>query len=414
MPDGLRAHASWMVSGGVLQAATSFIGNLVLVRFLLPGHFGVFALVLGTTGVVGTSINLRLHDILVRESADELDGDRRDLYLSVLLVQAAALGLLATLALWLVGLWGLFAAILVTSQVASIIINAQGRLYERSLDYQGVALYETVAHISGHVFAATGAVVGLGPIVLYAKEWVRVLGQLFGLGLLDGLTAFRLRRPSLADWRLIATKVRGFWTDGWLEQAFDHVLILSVGALAGTTITGYFYQAQLLAATPHRILQPATFRVTFNIFSRRIEDGRRRGLPRLLGLEAALLAPLALVGFVLADPVIPFVFGPGWDPVVPLFRAMTGVVLALTLFNTFKAYFMSEDRMLPFILGGRGAQYGAIGLAVAVVLLLGLEPGRTLALGLSGSYLLGVSALGGILLLYLGRRRPEGASRGPG
>ncbi len=387
----LVRQGTWMVSGAGVRAGVAFGANLVLVRLLLPEHFGRFAIVQANISLVAALTNLKIGDLLLREPSKQLDDRRLGLYMGALGVQTLVIGLGALGLLWSFGLLRWDAGILLLSVLASSWVNAEVRLFERRFDYRNISLIETGAHGAGHFFTVAGALAGLGALVLYLRLGVQLLGKLTGLKVVGGLRPFPLRWLTLEEWKTIFQKIKGFWLDGVLAQSFERLVILLVGALVGERATGFFYQARRLAMTPHQLASPITSRIAFNYFSHQVEPHRRQQvLRRTLSWELAALLGFGGLAFLLADPIIPWLFGENWQPVVPLFRAMAGVVVGMTMFNTLNAYFMALDRLRPFILLGRGGQYIGLLVGVASVALLptfGFDLG--LALGLSGAYLIG-------------------------
>lgn len=387
----MARHGAWMVSGAGARAGVAFGANLALVRLLLPEHFGRFAIVQANISLVAAVTNLKIGDLVLREPEENLDDRRLSLYMGALGVQTVVIGLGAAGLLWAFGLLRWDAGILLVSVLASSWVNAELRLYERKFDYQNISVIETAAHGAGHLFTVAGALAGLGALVLYLRLGVQLLAKLAGLKAVGRLRAFPVRWLTREEWTTIFRKIRGFWLDGVLAQSFERLVILLVGALVGERATGFFYQARRLAVVPHQLASPVTSRIAFNYFSHHVDPDRRgRVLRRTLSWELAALAGLGGLGLLLADPVIPWLFGADWQPVVPLFRAMAGMVVGMTMLNTLNAYFMAVDRLQPFILLGRGGQYLGILMSVAAAALmpaLGYDLG--LSLGLSVAYLIG-------------------------
>jgi O-antigen/teichoic acid export membrane protein len=175
-------------------------------------------------------------------------------------------------------------------------------------------------------------------------------------------------------------------------------------------MTGYFFQARRLAITPHQLFAPVSSRILFNFFSHRVSAERgMQVLKELLKIQIPLLVPVAVIFTIGANPVIPWIFGPGWEPVVPLFQAMVGVLVGLTPFNTLKAYFLARNYMWPFIAFGQSFQYLALGVALLIAVFLSLSPAYGIALGLSVGYLGGFFVLA-ITLRLLQRKFKDAAS----
>lgn len=384
----------WMVSGAGVQAAVAFGANLVLVRLLSPRQFGHYAAINATIGLVGAFTNLKLQDLILREPEEALDQERLSLFTGALAVRTLVVGVGAAVVLSLFGLFDLYAVLLLVSVLASAWVHALVTLYEREFEYTKISIIETGAHAGGHLFTVLGALAGLGALVLYLRLAVKSVGKAVGLWAVDGVRPLPVRWPGRSEWQKIFEKIRDFWLDGVLAQAFERVVVLLVSILVGERGTGFFYQARRLAIVPHQLLAPLTDRVLYNFFSHRTHgEERRRILRRGLVGETVVLGAAALLALFFADPIVPLIFGQDWQPVVPLLRTMGGMIIAMTMLNTLNAYYMSMARLRPFIMLGRGGQYfGLFGTVAVMVLLTDLDGAVAVSVGLSIAYVLGTAA----------------------
>ena len=384
----------WMLGGGAGRTVVAFGSNLVLMWFLLPEEFGRFALVQATIGLVAGTVNLKISDIIIRESSQELESGWKDILFSAFVLELVMLGIGSLCLLWVVGLWDRWAGILLLSTMASRWVLAESAYYERSFHYKNLALIESGGHLFSQVLTVAGAVLGMGFPVLYVRGLLYALGIFSGLCFVGGMVKFHLRWLSLHDWKVLYRKFRGFWLDGWLEEFFEQLVIVMVGWLAGEKAAGYFFQARRLASTPHNMIAPATEKVAYNYFSHRVPlDRRTQSLTRVIAIQLIPLGVIVFAVLLLANPLIPMVFGPQWEPVAPLLQAMAGMIFAFSPFRTLKAFFMAKNRMRPFIFLGRGIQYATLAGSTLVVLVYHVPSAFTLALGLSVGYVMGSLAL---------------------
>lgn len=381
-------YAGWLMGGTGVQALVGFAANLVLVRLLLPEEFGRFAVIQANVALAATFINFKVDDLVLRLPESQLDSRQMELFGAALVVESFGIFGVALAVLWSLQLVSAGALALLTGSVAGSWLSVETRLYERSFRYKNLSVIETLAHLFGHLFTVLGAMLGWGAIVLYLREPIRQLGKAVGLGTVGGLQAIPFRLPNRRDWSKLFELARGFWADGVLAQGFERAVILVVAALTGERITGYFFQARRLAVVPHQLLQPVTFRMAFNYFSREKSGSeRKRVLDVGLAVGCVGLGIVAGLAYLLADPVIPWLFGGEWGPVVPLFRGMAGVLVGLTLFTTLQAYHMALGRMGHFMAIGRSGQYVMFALA-ALAGAVALVPSEdALAFGLTASYL---------------------------
>lgn len=383
-----------MIGGQGTQAFVAFFSNLILVRYLVPEEFGRFAWIQATIGLAASTLSLRINTILLQAPEGELQPEKKDLYFSALVGQTLVVFLGSLILLWIFRLWDLWAVIILLSMLVNPWVYAQGVLYERSFRYKNLSLVESGSHLASHIFSVIGVVGGLGPAVLYLRGWIHMVFRLSGLAWVGGLESFKVRWLSSEEWRFVFQKVRGFWFEGWLTQIFERLVIVLLGTLEGQQITGYFFQARRLAMTPHQLLEPVTSRILFNFLSHRASPERGiQVLRQVVIWQAPLLISIAILAIIGADPIIPWIFGSGWEPVVPIFQAMVGVLICMTPFYTLGAYFKAQNNMWPFIVFGLGFQYIAIG----VTLLITSFANISLVYGIAGG--LSVGFIGGFLLL---------------
>jgi O-antigen/teichoic acid export membrane protein len=398
-------HSFWMMGGQGGQAAVAFFANLVLVRYLFPEDFGRFALVQASVGLAAATLSLRINVILLQASEGELQAEGKDKYVSALVGQTLLVCLGSLALLWLFALWNVWAMVLLLNVLIEPWIHAQRVLYERTFQYKNLSLVESGSHLVSHVFSVLGVVGGLGPAVLYLRGWVQILGLLGGLAYVGGLQGYHVRWLSMDEWRFVFRQVRGYWLEGWLAQSFERLVIMFLGLLEGQQMTGYFFQARRLAVTPSQLFDSVSNRVLFNFLSHRVSAvSGIQVLQKLMKLLLPFLVLIAAIAFIGADPFIPWIFGPGWEPVIPIFQGMVGVLIGMTPFNMLGIYFKAQNNMWPFIAFGQGFQYGALGLALLVVVLLKFPAVYGLAVGMSVGYLGGFLVLTIPLRLFLKER----------
>ncbi|MCS3861655.1 O-antigen/teichoic acid export membrane protein [Salinibacter ruber] len=392
----LFESASWLAGGGVIKAAVAFLANLALVRLLSPEAFGQFAIIRADVSIVGALLNFRTGPLLLQAPEEELKSENLSRYTGALIAETILVGAGALVTLWLLELLTVGAIVFLITSLATTWISTELKLYERNFEYKNITVFESAGHIFSQVAAVLGAYFGLGALVLYLRNAIRQTTILEGLRRVGGLRRLPIRWLTLDDWHKYFQRLKGFWTDGLLERLYDRTVVMLVGGIAGQEVTGYFYQARRLAITPNQILRPITYRMAFNYFSHRVSVNRQyQSLVRGVVGGGVGLFMVGMAVFALADPVVPWLLGAGWEPVVPMLRAMTGVIVGMPLFATIQAYFMSQNKLKPFLLWGRTGQYLPILSVAAVVLVVPVNAGIYLSIGLSASFAVGVAAAWG-------------------
>ncbi|MBC7952360.1 MAG: oligosaccharide flippase family protein [Rhodospirillaceae bacterium] len=393
---GLRqvfANGAWFTLGSAFQALVAFAANLVLVRHLMPEQFGRFAVIQAGAGLVLSVLSLRMGSVIIRMPEAQLTPSMRERLFSVLTMEAVAC--LAVLAIWgaVSGMGQLMGVVLMVSMVLNSWTASNRAFYERGMDYRRLAAVETAVHLGGHIFAVALVIAGMGAEVLYLREMFFVVVGLLALARVGGLSWYRLRWVSVAEWRAVLRDVRGIWLDSMLENVHQRLVILVVNAVAGLAGAGLFFQAQRLAMVPHQFLMPLVGRVAGTWFGR-TEDGheRRSGRAKFLMVLTPMLVLAAVLAWLLADPVVPWLFGPNWAPAAPLLVSLAGLIVFLSLFEVLRSYAVAS-KLIRLLLVARVMQFAGLLLPLAPVLwggALGLED---LGHALSWSYALGFASL---------------------
>jgi len=387
----LAANAKWMISGNILQSLFAFLINLILVRIFAPEDFGRFAILQANLGLINMFLSLRLADLVIK--LPESAGERPDLsrIAGLLVAQNVILiTIVGTLGLVVIGA-SVELAILTLGTVLGSWAGFQVKVYEIRFNYKRVSVIETGSHVVSHALTLLGALVGMGPVVLYLRELVRAVSLMLGLVFHAESRLLRPAMPSRSDLAMALKGVRGMWFDGILEQSFDRLAVLAVAFFGGEHGAGLYAQARRLAVLPHSILEPISFRILYNYFSRLDAPDRQYKFSRLLrgiGLILPILSVVAIAAYYLAETFIPLLFGEAWYPAVPIFQCLAGFIVFSTVFNMLKGFYMTESSMTVFILFGRGILYVSLVAAVLYSLLVGTAAVLAISTSLSVGYAL--------------------------
>jgi O-antigen/teichoic acid export membrane protein len=385
----LSNSATWLASRGGVVAIVSFLSNIVLVRILAPADFGQYAVVRSNIGIITAVINFRQPDIILQASETEIkDGllgrVGTSIFVEALLTVGVSIILLSVANVLVFG-----AFLLLWTTLSMTWLKTEMRLFERSFDYRRLTILEMISHVVAHTLAVVCAMLGVGAIVLYLRGVFRSCCILLGMWQIGTLGSFPIRLISMKEWKGFLRRVRGFWGDSLFEQSFRRLLFIVSGALASEKTTGYLFQARRLAVIPNQLIGPVTSRLGLNYLSNLDTEMKEKRLTQAVVLIGTLMIPVCGGAWLLADPLIPLVFGRDWQPVVPLLLLMTGVIAIHPMLETIKTYFMSKNNMTPFMILGRGGQYGGLVGGALVTLVTGLYPSEMLAIGLSIGYIMG-------------------------
>jgi len=254
------------------------------------------------------------------------------------------------------------------------------------MPFRKLAIIETGASMVGHLAALGLVLMGGGWVVLFVREMIVSIIGLLGLWKIGGLTWRTIQPLSWTDMRTLFAEARGGWLDGVLEGSFQRLTILLASLIGGEATAGYFFQAQRLAIVPHQIISPITDRIMAVWFGRTEDRWRRRaGRNRVLIYMFFPLFVAGVLTVLFAEPVIPWLFGETWAPIVDIVIALSGMLVFLSLFETLKSYCLTA-RHAHKILVGRAVQYAGLFFMTALGFTSLMHADISLGLGLSVAY----------------------------
>ncbi|MDX2098985.1 MAG: oligosaccharide flippase family protein [Leptolyngbyaceae cyanobacterium bins.59] len=203
---------------------------------------------------------------------------------------------------------------------------------ERHLDYRKVALIEFGGQITYYTVALPLAFQGAG-------VWSAVAGWWAQQTLISCLLYWGARyRPRFYwDPKLIQEMIRyglSFSTSMWVWQLRDLVNPLIIGRYAGAEAVGYVALAIRLIQTLS-FVKDATWRLSIAALGR-LQGNRTRLVKAVtegMSLQVMALGPL-LVGFaIVAPPLLPYLFGSHWLPVLSIYPFIALSYLTNAVFN---------------------------------------------------------------------------------
>jgi O-antigen/teichoic acid export membrane protein len=395
----IRAGATTLLVGQVVQVAVAFSANLILVRYILPEGFGRFAIVLATASLLLSVLSIRINALIIRVPQSDFTEQLQERYFSYLTIEttvAMVLGLLWVALSRNAVMWDFVLVILVCVQHWT---QQNKCFFERSMPYVRLSLIETGCSVFAHFAGVLAALAGAGVVALYFREMVLTVTTFIALALMGGITWRRLRWLSRAEWTGIMREGRGIWLDAAMESGYQRITVVLAGLIGGDRGAGLFFQAQRLAVLPNQILSPLVGRLVVNLFGREERPSHRKRLRDRLLISLAPALALAATGAVLfADPVVPWLFGANWAMTADLLMALGGVIMFASLFEVLKSYCVVTRSMRTLFLG-RVMQYLAFG-ALPVLVGIGLVDNAmtSLALCLSIGLAMAFLVVGGVLL----------------
>ena len=395
----VKAGATTLLVGQVVQVIIAFAANLVLVRYIAPEGFGRFAITLATASLIVSLLSIRVNSLIIRVPDGELTRHLEELYFSYLTIETFVALIAGLVWIALAGNAGSLEFFLVVLVCVQHWIHQNKSFFERGMPYVRLGLIETGCSVVANLATVCAVFAGAGVVALYIREFILTVTLFVSLAVLGGLTWRRLRWLSRTEWSDIIREGRGIWLDGVLEGSYQRIAILLAGLVGGDRGAGFFFQAQRLAILPNQLLSPLVGRLAVNLFGRENRPERRK---QLRNRQLAMLVPILVLATVLtvlfAVPAVTWVFGATWIKSADLLVAFAGVIMFTSLFEILKSYCFITQSMRTLFLG-RVAQYLMLG-ALPILVGIGLVGDQTTALAISISLGWAVAFLvvGGVLL----------------
>ncbi len=381
-----RSSAAILFSGNFFESLVAFGAQVVIARYLLPEDYGRFAIMLANTSLVFLFLSLRVSTLIIRRPESELTREVRERYFVAVTLESVAGAVITLAIISSFDRVGILELILVVAIAVGHWVETNRAFYERRMDYGKIVGIDVTAKLASHALAVVLVILGAGGLVLYLREFVISVLRLVGAGATGSLGVERLRWLAPREWRSLVAEARGIWADGILEGGFQRLVILLCGAFGGTQGAGLFFFAHRLALVPNQLLMPVTGRLGANWLSRQEDpDLRRRSFHRLVAAVFAGSAVAVAGAIIIAEPVIPWLFGETWREVVPIFIALGGMILFLTVFEAIKAYCYIEGASRVMLIS-RLSKFIALGLVFGILYQTDMGPAEGLAFGVSAAF----------------------------
>lgn len=304
--------------------ALNLISGVVLARLLSPEDFGLFAVVISAHALIAAAVGTGLAAGLVRE----LEEPGRETQEAAFTFAGTAGALVASL-LWIIGPEFLrvcevsgdhLPTIRLLAAVALLLPwqTVPMALLERRLDYRNIAFVELSQAVVFHGVMLALVVLGARlPGLALALIMRAITGAMLASWLCPWRPAVRWRGDAARHMRRFGTL---FQSATIVNLIKDSTTPIMVGLLAGSEAVGQVAWAQMVAGLP-TLATGALQRVLFPLFARvRSRPAQLRVLLEgSIGVMHLVAAPLAVLSVVLIDLLVSRVFGPQWQPAVPIF-----------------------------------------------------------------------------------------------
>jgi O-antigen/teichoic acid export membrane protein len=315
---GTRQVVVWLLN---------FAGGVTLARLLAPADFGLYAIAAFVLAAFTAFGDGGLGASLIRQDDAPTLKDYRSVFLVQQVVVFSVVAICWMTASLIVDAYGLraeYAWFIRLASLSLLIVSFQTisvtRL-ERRLQFTKIGIATAAGTLAFNIAAVGLAVAGAGA---YAFGAGMVADAAVGTALLLVFSPWRMgwSRPDAS----IRARLRfGIPYQGITVVSLvkDSISPLFVGVLLGATSVGYLKWAETYAAYALFALFVMQ-RVFMPTFARLQSDPQRlgRAVESVLKASNAVVAPIAMLSLVLAEPVTHLVFGDKWLPALGVFYAL--------------------------------------------------------------------------------------------
>jgi O-antigen/teichoic acid export membrane protein len=370
--------------------ALGLVSGIVLARLIAPEDFGVLALAMSIYAMFERLRTWGIDDLLIPKP-DVTDEDLGDqLFLSGTLSVGVILLILVVRPL----ISGIYTPLVLDT----LVILAFVRLFDiyglsaglfsylrRELRYDTLARIELVTYIVSNMIGIGAALLGQALYALIALTASAELLRFAQLALALGRRPRFVWRPRVW-WELMK---RG--SHLWMYNLGRHIAFnygnLIVGTLAGELTLSFYSRAYSYAQMPMG-LAVGIYTVMLPTYSRLRDDRKRLSQTVTLMLEAIglVLFPVAMWLAFVAGPLLVFLLGERWAPVVPLLQMLLPFALMRPVLDALASLPIATGHlhirsiaavveMVVMLVAGTGLTYvyGAPGAAVAAALVTALH-----------------------------------------
>jgi PST family polysaccharide transporter len=354
-PNAASAATWSSVAFGVRQGA-QLLALMILARLLAPEEFGVFAMAMVVTGLA-----LVLRDLGAGAAAIQDASPDQTLLSSLFWLAATSAAALAAIVVILApAVAELFAqpalADVLPGLAIGLAVGGLGvvpqALLERRLRFRAIAVAEALAGGVALVASVAAAISGLGVGSLVVLSVVQVTVLTVTTMTIGGwLPRAAPSRAALRRGGRYGLPVAGFSVLNYLARNADNALI---GRFLGATQLGYYAVAYRLMLLPVQVVNAVANRVLFPILARLHDKPHARRSAYLSGVlfSSMVALPVAAGLAGAADIVIRVLYGPGWEPAVPVLRLLAIVAVAQVVGATVGPIFLATGRTDRLLLWG--------------------------------------------------------------
>ncbi len=317
----------WLLFQGLSGRLSSFFGQIVLARLLMPEAFGQIGLAYTVTSLVTAVVSFGIDDVLLTRSRHLRLWVAPAFWSSLALALAGmavmlAAGPIAARLYQAPSLTGLIAVLAINLPLGAASTVPVVKL-RAELDFRYLGSYATIEMLAIQLATIACAALGLGaysfvlPLPFAAAIKAVIFWCKAPLQIRPGHRRLQYRHLVGSGLMVLSTRV--------MNAAVNQGDYIVLGLLASQTVVGVYFFAFRLAAQPLQMLAGSFGGVLFPAF-RQLEDDAGRQMEAALRASRILayaITPVCFLQAAEAPPLLHLMFGHRWDGAVPLVQILS-------------------------------------------------------------------------------------------
>jgi len=336
----------WLAFTNIFRQALQIISLILFARFLTPDDFGIYSILMIFVGFLGmfTDMGTSAALIHVQKPSDKLLSSVFSFNVFTGLMLFIVLTLLA------VPVSEFFESPEVKELLPIIAINfiiasfgvVQKALYEKSMNFKSITIFESIAALSGVVVGIGSAIYGLGVYSL-------IIQTLIGNIVLVVLMWFSSDwRPS---WYFSIKEIKKIWSYTAHLSSFNIINYFArnadnflIGKFLGSSALGVYSLAYKIMLYPLQNISRVLIRILFPAFSQIQDDNEKfkQAYLRVIFFIALVSFPIMAGLMAIANILVDVLFGDKWKELTVILMILSPVGMIQSVVTTVGSIFMAK------------------------------------------------------------------------
>lgn len=316
----------WSFADVVVNHGLQFIIQLILLRLLLPEHFGIIGMLLIVLAISNSIVDSGFSQALIRDQQTS-QADYSTVFYFNLLIALSIYGLLFMAAPFISRFYGESSLIIILRTLSLVLIgNALGLVQRvmlvKNVDFKALAKVNVIAFTSSGVLTIFLALNGFGVWSLVFNTLAIQFIQTVLLWLFNRwLPSFVFNVQSFKKYLKFGYKLL---LSGLLNTFYTNLFFVLIGRMHTTAQLGFYTNAVKLSDTASELLTTTVQRVSYPVLSKlqTEEEKLKLGFRKIIKIAAYINFPVMIGLAAIAPPLFNVVLGEKWLPSVPYFQLL--------------------------------------------------------------------------------------------